>query len=267
MSVSLVLCTWGEAARTARVYSVVKQAMIRTMFVRLRSAGQVRYQSSFSFPSSQSLLQKGQLGKKKRSVRKLGLGISDKKQYNSGVTSAAQEAGGAVRDLKSEKAQTKKKVYDYSTLPRVEQISDTKLKNMSTEVLYSGYRPLFFDVEPKNSQEGKTLYEFAMKLEEFQEAMSPWVSSATGSEMYAEWDNVPGDVIKDLKPFTPPVVNSRKLNGATGENANDFDEQGNFQKKAFFDKVQSILNRNGKGGRKRPGVTVLKHLKKLKEQN
>ncbi|SCV15021.1 probable Protein PET20, mitochondrial [Nakaseomyces glabratus] len=230
------------------------------MFVRLRSAGQVRYQSSFSFPSSQSLLQKGQLGKKKRSVRKLGLGISDKKQYNSGGWGRCE--GSEVREGSDEE-----EVYDYSTLPRVEQISDTKLKNMSTEVLYSGYRPLFFDVEPKNSQEGKTLYEFAMKLEEFQEAMSPWVSSATGSEMYAEWDNVPGDVIKDLKPFTPPVVNSRKLNGATGENANDFDEQGNFQKKAFFDKVQSILNRNGKGGRKRPGVTVLKHLKKLKEQN
>lgn len=145
----------GGAARTPRVYRVVKQAMIRTMFVRLRSAGQVRYQSSFSFPSSQSLLQKGQLGKKKRSVRKLGLGISDKKQYNSGVTSAAQEAGGAVRDLKSEKAQTKKKVYDYSTLPRVEQISDTKLKNMSTEVLYSGYRPLFSTSSPKTARRAR----------------------------------------------------------------------------------------------------------------
>lgn len=233
---------------------------------------QVRNQSSFPFASAQALLSKSQLNKKKKNSRKL-VGINDKKLYNSGIT--AQAAGDKKQEVDIEqkaddktKAKKKKK-YVYAAMPRVEQISDLKLKNMSTQVLYSGYRPLFIDPEQQKTagQEGKTLYEFAMKLEELQETVSPWVSSATGTEFYSEWDNVPSDVVRHLKPFIPPQPVEKGASASEQEGHPDFDGEGNFKKKAFFDKVKTLMNRNGKGGRKRPGVTVLKHLKKLRDEN
>lgn len=227
---------------------------------------QVRSQSSFPFASAQALLNKSQLNKKKKNGRKLGLGINDKKLYNSGITTQVGEKQVEVK--RNEKKTKQKKVYDYATMPRVEQISDLKLKNMSTQVLYSGYRPLFIDPEQKTSgQEGKTLYEFAMKLEELQENVSPWVSSATGTEFYSEWDNVPSEVVRDLKPFIPPQPLTKGAKVAEEGEVPDFDGDGKFKKNNFFEKVQTLMNRNGKGGRKRPGVTVLKHLKKLKDES
>lgn len=226
---------------------------------------QVRKQSSFPLASGQALLNKNELNKKKKNGRKF-VGMNDRKLYNSGVTGQAAKQEVGVEQNKNAKPKRK---HEYAIMPRVEQIPDLKLEKMRVQVLYSGYRPLFIDPEQKdkNHKESGTLYEIAMKLEEIQEPISPWVSSATGIESYSEWDNIPEDVIRHLKPLIPPqpVKKTAALNKKA--QGSDYDGEGGFDKKAFFDKIKLVMNRNGKGGRKRPGVAVLKHLKKIRDEN
>lgn len=209
-----------------------------------------RSQSSFSFLNNPSLLQKEQVKQSRRKNRKSVCKLDDESERPLQRKAAVE----VNREVKPKK-------YDYSWLPRVPSTTNLKPRDMSMKVLYSGYRPLFIDPNEvktnsdSSSKSGGTLYEFAMRLEELG-GQSPWVTSATGLEYYREWDNVPGDLQKKLKPFVAPE--SERAGKAT----NDVVLR-KLKEQIYLKERDKILNR-GKG-RKRPIVSLLQLRKKLKQ--
>lgn len=210
--------------------------------------GSQRSQSSFSFLNNPSLLQKEQVKQSRRKNRKSICKVEDEPER------PLQRK--MTTDIKTEQKQKR----DYSWLPRVPSTTNLKPRDMSMKVLYSGYRPLFIDPdEVKTSAEGSktggTLYEFAMRLEELG-GQSPWVTSATGLEYYREWENVPEEMQKKLKPFVAPE------NEQSGKDTSE----GTLKKlneQIYLQERDKVLNR-GKG-RKRPIVSLLQLRKKLKQ--
>lgn len=211
-----------------------------------------RLQSSFTFSNNHSLLQKEQVKQSKRKNRR-SVYKAEEDVERSQQRKVTVEVGGRGR-----KAQR----HDYSWLPRVPSTGDLKPRDMSMKVLYSGYRPLFINPdEVKTSSEsssgGGTLYEFAMKLEELGE-QSPWASSATGLEYYREWDGVPGELQKKLKPFTAPGQ-------ASSDDVKDAQALKDLKQQLYMNEKAKILDR-GKG-RKKPVVSLLQLRKKLKQDD
>lgn len=211
-----------------------------------------RFQSSFTFLNNQSLLQKEQVKQSKRKNRKSIYKIDDEEE----------RSHQRKRTVELSSHNKKLKRYDYSWLPRVPSTGYLKPREMSTRVLYSGYRPLFISpddakVSSEGTTGGSTLYEFAMKFEELGE-QSPWMSSATGLEFYSEWDNVPADLQKSLKPFNPPETSSREKNLKA-------DTLKKLKQQIYLKERDKILNR-GKG-RKKPVVALLQLRKKLKQDD
>lgn len=199
-----------------------------------------RYQSSFTFLNNQSLLQKDQVKQQKR---------KNKKQQEITKT---EEPESRPSKKRTQVELSGKKRHDYSWLPKAPSTEHLKLREISTDVFYSGYRPIFLNpASPKESE--STLYEFAMKLEALGDPI-PWVSSATGTEFYGEWDNVPTEVIKKLKPFQPPVDEMEKK---------DIDALKQVKQEFFAKEKNKLLNREK--GRKRPIIRLLQLKKKLNE--
>lgn len=214
--------------------------------------GSHRYQSSFTFLNNQSLLQKDQVKQSKRKNRKSVYKFEDDEER------AKQKK--CTVELNSRNKTPKK--HDYSWLPRVPSTGFLKPREISTTVLYSGYRPLFINPDKlKNgsdeNQAGSTLFEFAMKLEDLND-QTPWMTSAAGMEFYSEWDNIPVEMRKNLKPFAPPEASSDK-------NANEENALKRVKEEIYLKERDKLINR-GKG-RKKPVVTLLQLKKKLKQDS
>lgn len=213
-----------------------------------------RYQSSFTFLNNQSLLQKEQLKQSKRKNKKSAY----KPEYDEYRSQHAQKKP----EMDSQSGKPKK--YDYSWLPRVPSTSYLRPRDMSSKILYSGYRPLFLNPnELKMNQEGANgdnsakLYEFAMKLEELGE-QSLWTSSATGQEIYPEWDYIPLDVQRKLKPFNAPAA----YNADKEAEKNSLKS---LKQEIYEQEKDKLVNRTK--GRKKPIVSLLQLRKKLNQDD
>lgn len=212
--------------------------------------GSRRSQSSFTFLNNHSLLQKDQVKQSKKKSRRSVFKADDEVERSQQKKMTVEISG---RGRKQQR-------HDYSWLPRVPSTGNLKPRDMSMKVLYSGYRPLFINPdEIKTSSEGSgtggTLYEFAMKLEELGD-QSPWVTSATGLEYYREWDSIPGELQKKLKPFTAPEQ-------AASDNVKNAEALKNLKEQLYLNEKAKILDR--RKGRKKPVVSLLQLRKKLKQ--
>ncbi|CCE62770.1 hypothetical protein TPHA_0D01290 [Tetrapisispora phaffii CBS 4417] len=189
---------------------------------------QVRFQSSITFLTNQNLLNKNTRNNNNNATNtNAGASGSSKTATGTGIsktgvaTKGLQMSGGL-----SGKSLADKKVLDYSWLPKVPQTSSITHREITTNSLYSGYRPLFIDnkkgtllgdVNSTAQDANSSIYEFAMKLNELSEP-SPWMMSATGLESYSEWDYVPSKVIKKLKPYDLSIKENDTLNNIGAEN-------------------------------------------------
>ncbi|AQZ10676.1 PET20 (YPL159C) [Zygosaccharomyces parabailii] len=216
-------------------------------------SGARRSQSSFTFLNNQSLLQKEQLKQAKRKNKKSVCKLEDDERKTQHIHKKP--------DMESHS--TRPKRYDYSWLPRVPSTTYLRPRDMSSKILYSGYRPLFLNPEElKMSQEsvsgnGTKIYEFAMKLEELGE-QSLWTTSATGQEIYPEWDYVPPEVQKNLKPFNPPAPYN--VDGEAEQKA-----LSKLKQKLYSQERDKLLNRSK--GRKKPILSLLQLKKKLAQDD
>ncbi|CEP60141.1 Pet20p LALA0_S01e03950g [Lachancea lanzarotensis] len=201
-----------------------------------------RLQSSFTFSSNKSLLQKDQVKDDKRKKRQEKLPST----VSNGVS---VEKKGLSRELRPKWREHA----DYSWLPKAPSTAHLNARDVSTTVLYSGYRPFFMKPQEKAPNES-TLYEFAMKLENLGDPL-PWISSATGTEFYGEWDNVPTDVIKRLKPFQPPPKNSTVQDAASRKLLHE---------KLVEREKDKLINRSR--GRKKPIIRLMQLRKDFNDQ-
>ncbi|CAR28588.1 hypothetical protein ZYGR_0S02220 [Zygosaccharomyces rouxii] len=216
--------------------------------------GARRCQSSFTFLNNQSLLQKEQLKQSKRKNKKSFYKVEDDEYRTQHIQKKPE--------MDSQSGKPKK--YDYSWLPRVPSTNYLRPRDMSSKILYSGYRPLFLNPdELKTSQDGGNanngarLYEFAMKLEELGE-QSLWTSSATGQEIYPEWDYVPMEVQRKLKPFNAPAP----FNVDKEAEKNSLKK---LKEEIYTQEKDKLLNRSK--GRKKPIVSLLQLRKKLNQED
>lgn len=201
-----------------------------------------RFQSSFTFSTNKSLLQKEQPKDEKRKSRKnVGQSAEPASEQSSKKRVAVELKG---KQLKT----------DFSWLPKAPSTDHLKQRDVSTTLLYSGYRP-FVLAPADQKQTDSTLYEFAMKLESLGDPL-PWISSATGTEFYGEWDGVPADVIKQLRPFQPPADD-----GAS----KDKKARKLLQKGILEAEKKKLLNRSK--GRKRPILKLLQLAKEFEDEN
>ncbi|SCV05822.1 LANO_0H15940g1_1 [Lachancea nothofagi CBS 11611] len=206
-----------------------------------------RWQSSFTFSSNKSLLQKDQLKNERRKK-------TTDKDTKTGSHGTSMDKTGTKRTSTLEIRAKGRRTADYSWLPKAPSTAHLKHRDVCTSVLYSGYRPFFLKPEDQK-QNDSTLYEFAMKLEGLGDPL-PWISSATGTEFFGEWDGVPADVIKKLKPYQPPAQNlvdkdreARKL----------------LHQEHVEQEKQKLINRSK--GRKKPILRLLQLNKKFDDQD
>lgn len=222
----------------------------------------VRNQSSVNFQNNQ-MLQKQNLKqsklKSKRSKRKEdgdlvdSMKLEGKQESSASASSSPSAELGKDSEEKIIKMATKKLSRDYSWLPRVPTTEHILREEFNSDMLYSGYRPIV--VGDKNAKENK-LMQFAMKLEKLSEPV-PWVSSATGQEFFSEWDNVPSEIIKDLKPFHPPSI--EETNNAKNKEAKE-----KLQKQILLNEQDKLINR--KRGRKKPIIRLLDLKRKFEKE-
>lgn len=145
------------------------------------------------------------------------------------------------------KAQKVKK--DYSALPRVPTTHHVNIAKLLMETFYAGYRPLsLMTMQPASagaaaSRKKKTIFDLGL------DEGPMWLYSASGFESFPEWDGVPYDHYKDLKPFTPPNAHKKtKLEKAV--------EKVKAMEREAVEEVKPKVQR----GRKRP-INVLKSKK------
>ncbi|CUS20392.1 LAQU0S01e05578g1_1 [Lachancea quebecensis] len=201
-----------------------------------------RCQSSFTFSTNKLLMQKEQLKDEKRKNRRSEAKNEELSAEKDGKKRMAAELRGKQRKT------------DFSWLPKAPSTDHLKHRDVSTTLLYSGYRP--FVLSPsEQKQTDSTLYEFAMKLEALGDPL-PWISSATGTEFYGEWDNIPADVIKKLRPFEPPTNDPA---------AKDKEALKLLQKEIVQKEKNKLINRAK--GRKKPILRLLQLSKKMGSEN
>lgn len=206
-----------------------------------------RFQSSITFQNNQILLKQNLKQSKLKGKRSKHKYDRDMNECNNSEASDSKSAMKDINDtneINTTKAVTKKLPRDYSWLPRVPTTDHVLREQFNSDMLYSGYRPIV--IGDKNAKEDK-LMQFAMKLEKLSEPV-PWVSSATGQEFFSEWDNVPSDVIKDLKPFHPPSVEETN-------NLKDKEAKEKLQRQILLNEQDKLINR--KRGRKKPIIRLL----------
>ncbi|CAI4054276.1 hypothetical protein SUVZ_16G1280 [Saccharomyces uvarum] len=224
-----------------------------------------RYQSSFTFLNNHSLLSKSQMKSKRRKGSKKAAYHRQPPEHECPTPLIEQSEAIAKTDSTNIRAShSRKKRRDFSWLPRVPSTSHLKHSDMTTNVLYSGYRPIFINPnDPKLKEDtGSTLYEFAMKLDDLNEPLSPWISSATGLEFFSEWENIPSELLKNLKPFHPPGEKAMDVDELTNVTAKGNTANNNEKNETFQKKMDEVLKRRGKG-RKKPVVTLLQMKKKM----
>ncbi|EDO18338.1 hypothetical protein Kpol_1013p9 [Vanderwaltozyma polyspora DSM 70294] len=235
----------------------------------------IRNQSSFTLTNSQILQQKQQV-KQSKTENASSNSENDKgscESVNDGVQGSTKLASDKPVSYhkKMGKTLSDESVFsgdntklDYSWLPKVPSTENLNHREIRTSALYSGYRPIYINSKGsgKNKLSGtmkngvnSTFYEIAMKLEN----PSPWMSSATGMELYSEWDHVPLDVLKDLKPFHPPEeTNSDPSNS-------DLESMNKLKNEVLAKERNKLINRTK--GRKKPITRLLQLMKQFKKNN
>ena len=137
----------------------------------------------------------------------------------------------------------KKKIFKYSSMPHVENITGLNPNELNIQILLNGYKPLPFITKKdlniikytsngsrnttttatNNNNNNTTMLEISLDLSNVLSGISYyknrniWMNSATGIESYDEWKNIPLDIISKLKPFVPPC----KLQNGQKRNNND----------------------------------------------
>ncbi|CCK72257.1 Pet20p KNAG_0J01760 [Huiozyma naganishii CBS 8797] len=226
----------------------------------------LRYQSTYTFPES---------------------AVHPKSKRGGKVKQVSRRAACTLQSVQTAKAQAQaqmevplrtRKKYRYHPLPSVPSTQHIEANDMCTELLYSGYRPLFLDstalergllaakeqasFTQSASPTGSTFYEIAMKLED---PACIWANSATGLEKYTEWDNIPYSVANSLKPFVPPSSGGHAaVKAAAGGSARALDVLLTVQN--LLSKNKTSEGGNARGGRKKPVLTVL-DMKKDSEES
>ncbi|SCW03350.1 LAFE_0G08482g1_1 [Lachancea fermentati] len=203
------------------------------------TASAKRFQSSYTFLNNQSLVEKEQVKNQKRTSKK-----SD--------VSSPENIENRRQKKRTQVELSARKRHDYSWLPKAPSTSHLKQRDVTTNMFYSGYRPVFINPSDHKKNES-TLYEFAMKLEALGDPL-PWISSATGTEFYGEWDNVPTDLIKKLKPFQPPY---------SGAETKNEEARKAMKKEMLAAEKEKLMNRAK--GRRRPIIKLLQLNKKYEE--
>lgn len=105
-----------------------------------------RFQSSFTFLNNQSLLSKNQMKSKRKKGSKKAAYHRQPAEHERTTPlikrskPISKEESNDMRTFNS-----KKKRSDFSWLPKVPSTSHLKQSDMTTNVLYSGYRPLFIN--------------------------------------------------------------------------------------------------------------------------
>lgn len=236
----------------------------------------VRHQSSITFLNNQTLLSKTEVKQSKTSSSSNEEMCTADTQTKS-ATTINEDFGtegkkelprSNIRKLADESRATKPQKLDYSWLPKVSSTNNINQREMTTMALYSGYRPIFINNNASTEKQdgtgdikvraNSTFYEFAMKLDEFSEP-SPWMTSATGLESYKEWENVPANVMKNLKPF--------QLHGQVIEafpKVTDKETLTKTKQLILVKEKDKLINR-GKG-RKKPILSLLKLIKQIKRE-
>jgi hypothetical protein len=140
------------------------------------------------------------------------------------------------------KALQKKK--DYSALPKVPNTDHVNPQKLLIDTFYAGYRPLSMkSMKPSLvPSRKKTLFDLGLDDEPM------WLYSASGLEAFPEWEGIPYEHYKNLKPFKPPMRNKTKLERAV-EKVRAMERQAVEEQKP-----------KTKRGRKRP-IHVLKNKK------
>ncbi|CAI5338725.1 ASB_HP2_G0054010.mRNA.1.CDS.1 [Saccharomyces cerevisiae] len=243
---------------------IAQRIMLRVQIARIVLTSR-RFQSSFTFLNNQSLLSKNQMKSKRKKGSKKAAYHRQPPEHEHTAPLIKQNKTITKKEHSDVRgSHLKKKRSDFSWLPRVPSTSHLKQSDMTTNVLYSGYRPLFINPnDPKLKEDtGSTLYEFAMKLEDLNEPLSPWISSATGLEFFSEWENIPSELLKNLKPFHPPKEKSMNTNELIHVSAKRNTLVDNKTSETLQRKMDEFSKRRGKG-RKKSVVTLLQMKKKL----
>ncbi|EDO17142.1 hypothetical protein Kpol_1072p12 [Vanderwaltozyma polyspora DSM 70294] len=167
-----------------------------------------RFLSSFSYLNNNPLLRKSVVNNSKIKIK-------------NPVSKLNHKIGNSERLFYSQKLQLNKYnnntqlnndlVVDYSWLPKVPSNKRLTHQDITTDIFYSGFRPLSIDpTELENKDEdSSTWYEVSLTLDSPVPPSghnSIWTSSATGMERYREWHSVPEEVINSLTPFQPPDI-------------------------------------------------------------
>ncbi|KAG0671527.1 petite colonies protein [Maudiozyma exigua] len=225
-----------------------------------------RYQSSFTFLNNHTFMLKKQTKQSKRRSKRLSPTVTTTSKYHQHTPFSDLSAGS--NDSKMLGGLNSK--YKLYSLPRVPSTRHLDRDEINLSALYSGYRPMFINpkrIDASNNSNTSTLYEFSMK---FDEPNSMWYNSATGLETFNEWDNIPTSVMKDLKPFVPPVPFKKEkvVKPTSNENLNTQSSSppatsGNgsltADPAALLEQVSGLLQK--KRGRKKPVFTLI-HTKK-----
>lgn len=208
----------------------------------------IRLQSSYSLLNTQFSLHKNDLkqGKKKlkHSMSKLKRGIvqSEILYYNQKVNTIGNQSEVAV--FKSVKN-------DYSWLPKAPSTNHLNIQDISTDLFFSGYRPLSINADDllANEQNPTTLYEISMSIDDLN-GVSPWISSVTNSGQYGQWNSIPKQVLEKLNQLHPTL---RKFpNSNTQENH----EKCAVPQDSFSSQTKKST------GRKKPMISLLYKKKK-----
>ncbi|CEP22246.1 unnamed protein product [Cyberlindnera jadinii] len=100
------------------------------------------------------------------------------------------------------KAENKVRVKkDYSALPRAPTTHHLNPQKLMIDSFYAGYRPLAMkSLQPNMDSRKKKASLFDLGIQD----SAMWSYSAAGLEAFPEWDTIPYEEYKDLKPFSPP---------------------------------------------------------------
>lgn len=147
---------------------------------------------------------------------------------------AKQAAAANARTISQQKQ--KVQAADFSWLPKAPKLKSFSPRELRLQSLYSGYRPVFMEYRDNSKVLPLAIANGQILLDE---EPSIWSYSATEMEYYPEWEKVPLDVAKDLKPydrkldeetFQKNLSNAQKLNNAENSQlANSTQSDGQYK--------------------------------------
>lgn len=89
----------------------------------------------------------------------------------------------------------------FRTLPRVPTTRFLETQRLSSDILFSGYRPVMYPVRENPLFGRGTKTEAPASLESSLPRYDLWSTTTMGLERFPEWSNVPREVVRKLQPF------------------------------------------------------------------